>query len=104
LRKVHKYSEILRKINYLTLKIEKKTFSAFLPKTVFLVSAFLSNAAFSFSAVSPFIIFGVFVGHQNFDVFLKQSILPLEKPSVISSNGRRYFKIIFVKEKKRFNL
>jgi hypothetical protein len=34
-------------------------------------------------------------------VFLKQSILPLEKPAVISSNGRRYFKIIFVKEKKK---
>jgi hypothetical protein len=34
-------------------------------------------------------------------VFLKQSILPLEKPSVISSNGRRYFKIIFVNEKKK---
>ncbi len=34
-------------------------------------------------------------------MFLKQSILPLEKPAVISSNGRRYFKIIFVKEKKK---
>ena len=34
-------------------------------------------------------------------MFLKQSILPLEKPSVISSNGRRYFKIIFVNEKKK---
>ena len=34
-------------------------------------------------------------------MFLKQSILPLEKPSVISTKGRRYFKIIFVKEKKK---
>jgi hypothetical protein len=31
-------------------------------------------------------------------LFLKQSILPLEKPSVISSKRRRYFKIIFVKK------
>ncbi len=37
-------------------------------------------------------------------MFLKQSILPLEKASVISSIGRRYFKNIFVKEKKSFNL